>query len=202
MGVWGVKSFDNDTAFCFNDMVVKPLVAQLRHIVENPALADPKELASFKVMAAAKSWPSCASSSDSPAPPMDLVEECRDVCLQGWDAADRQAQPKAGAQGGTAGGHRGHLRAVAQGVPGSKSLSSGTIAGRHPSSVRVVVQRTPCRFVGNPSGGGLTSVRWRKRIAAESEETMNQETLILVGAFGGAGHWRSRRRCRHLVQHP
>ena len=77
-------------------MVVKPLVAHLRHIVANPALADPDTFASFKVMAAAEILAVLCEQLRLTAPPMDLVEECRDVCLRGWDEGIDKLNPKPG----------------------------------------------------------------------------------------------------------
>lgn len=97
MGVWGAANFDNDTAFCFAlDAVIKPLSAQLRRVIENPALADPEEDASFKVMAAAEMLAVLCEELRLAPPPTELVEDCRDLCLRGWDEGIDKLDPKPG----------------------------------------------------------------------------------------------------------
>jgi hypothetical protein len=95
MGVWGPANFDNDTAFCFaNDAVIKPMIAQLRRVVDNPRLADPEEDASFKIMAAAEILAVLCEQLPVPPPPTELVEDCRDLCLRGWDEGIDKLEPE------------------------------------------------------------------------------------------------------------
>jgi hypothetical protein len=99
MGVWGPANFDNDTAFCFaNDAVIKPMIAQFHHVVDNPRLADPEEDASFKIMAAAEILAVLCEHLPLAAPPTELVEECRDLCLRGWDKGIDKLDPEPGYQ--------------------------------------------------------------------------------------------------------
>jgi hypothetical protein len=97
MGVWGAKNFGNDAACDFvQNAVVEPLTAQLRRIVDNPALADPEEDASFKVMAAVEVLAILGETVTAHPPPSQLVEECRDLCLRGWDEGIDKLKPKPG----------------------------------------------------------------------------------------------------------
>jgi hypothetical protein len=94
MGVWGPENFDNDTAFCYAlDAVVKPMIAQMRRVVENPELADPEEDASFKIMAAAEILAVLCEQLPLPTPPKELIEDCRDLCLRGWDQGIDKLDP-------------------------------------------------------------------------------------------------------------
>lgn len=97
MGVWGAENFGNDAAcdFVLND-VVDPLATILRGIVENPALADPEEEASFKVMAAVEILAVLGENVPAVPPPSQLVQDCRDVCLRGWDEGIDKLNPKPG----------------------------------------------------------------------------------------------------------
>jgi len=63
---------------------------------ENPALADPEEDASFKVTAAAEMLALVCEELRLAPPPSDLVEECRDLCLRGWDEGIDKLEPKPG----------------------------------------------------------------------------------------------------------
>ena len=86
MGVWGAKNFDNDTAFCFaNDAVVKPMITRLTRLVKNPALADPGNHESFKIMAAVELLAVLCEKLPLKVPPTEMVEKCRDLYLHGWD---------------------------------------------------------------------------------------------------------------------
>ena len=97
MGVWGAENFGNDAACDFvQSAVVEPLTAQLRRIVENPALADPEEHASFEVMAAVEILAVLGEAVSAHPPPSQLVEDCRDLCLRGWDEGIDKLSPKPG----------------------------------------------------------------------------------------------------------
>lgn len=97
MGVWGAENFANDTAFCYAlDEVVNPLTAQLRRVIQDPALADPGQDASFKIMAAAEMLAVLCEQLRLAPPATELVEECRDLCLRGWDEGIDKLDPKPG----------------------------------------------------------------------------------------------------------
>lgn len=97
MGVWGAGNFGNDAACDFvQHAVVEPLTAQLRRIVDNPALADPEEDASFEVMAAVEMLAVLGAAVAAHPPSSELVEECRDVCLRGWDEGIDKLDPEPG----------------------------------------------------------------------------------------------------------
>src|SRR5262249_27041907 len=86
MGVWGPGNFDNDTAFCYaNDAVIKPMIALLDRLAENPSLADPSNNESFKIIAAAEVLAVLCEQLPLKVPAADLVEECRDLYLERWD---------------------------------------------------------------------------------------------------------------------
>ena len=73
------------------------MTAQLRRIVENPGLADPEEPASFEVMAAVELLAVvCEGVRVACPPPSQLVEDCRDLCLRGWDEGIDKLDPKPG----------------------------------------------------------------------------------------------------------
>jgi hypothetical protein len=97
MGVWGAENFGNDAACDFvANAVVEPMTAQLRRIIENQALADPEEPASFEVMAAVEILAVVCESINAHPPPSQLVEECQDLCLRGWDEGIDKLNPKPG----------------------------------------------------------------------------------------------------------
>jgi hypothetical protein len=97
MGVWGAENFANDTALDFiANAVVKPMTAQLLRIVQNPGLADPEESASSEVMAAVEILAVLCESINAHPPPTELVEDCRDLCLRGWDLGIDKLHPKPG----------------------------------------------------------------------------------------------------------
>jgi hypothetical protein len=97
MGVWGAGNFANDAALDFvASAVVKPMTAQLHWVVENPALADPEEEHSFEVMAAVEILAVVCEGINAHPPPTQMVEDCRDVCLRGWDEGIDKLHPKPG----------------------------------------------------------------------------------------------------------
>ena len=97
MGVWGAENFGNDAACDFREnAVVKPMTSQLRRIVENPALADPEEQASFEVMAAVEILVLLCENVKACPPPSQLVKDCCDLCLRGWDEGIDKLHPKPG----------------------------------------------------------------------------------------------------------
>jgi hypothetical protein len=94
MGVWGAENFRNDAALNFLASAVEvPMTDQLRRIVENPALADPEEEASFEVMAAVEVLAVLCENINAHPPPTQLVEDCRDLCLRGWDLGIDKLNP-------------------------------------------------------------------------------------------------------------
>jgi hypothetical protein len=96
MGVWGAGNFSNDAALDFvASAVVKPMTTQLRKVVENLALADPEEH-SFEVLAAVEILAVVCEGINAYPPPSELVEQCRDVCLRGWDQGIDKLDPKPG----------------------------------------------------------------------------------------------------------
>jgi hypothetical protein len=96
MGVWGAGNFANDAALDFvANAVVEPMTAQLRKVVENPALADPEEYSS-EVLAAVEILAVICEGINAHPSPSQLVEDCRDVCLRGWDEGIDKLHPKPG----------------------------------------------------------------------------------------------------------
>ena len=96
MGVWSASNFGNDAACDFvQNVVVKPLTARLQDIVENPALADPEEQACFEVMAAVELLAVVCDGGKAHPPSSQLVEDCHDLCLRGWDEGIDKLHPDA-----------------------------------------------------------------------------------------------------------
>jgi hypothetical protein len=72
---------------------LRPITAQLRKVVENPALADPGEYR-FEVLAAAEVLAVVCEGINAYPPPSELVEQCRDVCLRAWDEGIDKLDPR------------------------------------------------------------------------------------------------------------
>lgn len=96
MGVWGAGNFTNDAALDFiATAVITPMTDQLRKVIDHPALADPEEY-HFEVLAAVEILAVVCEGVNAYPPPSQLVERCRDVCLQAWDKGIDKLDPRPG----------------------------------------------------------------------------------------------------------
>jgi len=95
MGVWGPGNFQRDAALDYmSSDIVKPLVAKLREIVDNPTNAEPDDPTADEVMVAVEILCVLCERCRAVPPGPGLVEECRSIYLKVWDGYIDRLSPK------------------------------------------------------------------------------------------------------------